>query len=156
MSVLLETSLGDLVIDLFVDDCPKTCENFLKLCKLKYYNNCLFFDVQQDYLAQTGDPTNSGGGGTSVWGLLSGKPEQRYFDDELKRNRKFSKRGLVAMANKGPSMNASAFFFSLADLTKMADDQLHKRHTVFGEVVEGLDVLEKINKAYVDSDKRPY
>jgi peptidyl-prolyl cis-trans isomerase-like 4 len=51
MSVLLETSVGDLVIDLFVDKCPKTTLNFLKLCKIKYYNNCLFYDVQKDYIA---------------------------------------------------------------------------------------------------------
>ena len=60
MSVLIETSLGDLVIDLFADRCPKTTLNFLKLCKLKYYNNCLFFDVQKDFLVQTGDPTHTG------------------------------------------------------------------------------------------------
>lgn len=72
MSVLLETSLGDLVLDLYVDDCPKTCLNFLKLCKLKYYNNCLFYDIQPDYLVQSGDPTNTGSGGTSIWGLISG------------------------------------------------------------------------------------
>ncbi len=73
MSVLLETSVGDLVIDLFTGDCPKATKNFLKLCKLKYYNNCLFYEVQKDYLTQTGDPTNTGSGGTSVWGLVSGK-----------------------------------------------------------------------------------
>lgn len=72
MSVLLETSLGDLVIDLFTQATPRTCENFLKLCKLKYYNNCLFYDVQKDYLVQTGDPSNTGAGGSSVWGVVSG------------------------------------------------------------------------------------
>ena len=52
MSVLLITSLGEIVIDLYVDDCPKACTNFIKLCKIKYYNNCLFYNVQKDYLAQ--------------------------------------------------------------------------------------------------------
>ena len=75
MSVLLETSLGDLVIDLYVSDCPRAAQNFLKLCKLKYYNNCLFYDVQKDYIVQTGDPTNTGSGGTSAWGLVSGKQD---------------------------------------------------------------------------------
>jgi peptidyl-prolyl cis-trans isomerase-like 4 len=70
MSVLLETSLGDLVIDLFVDHAPVACQNFLKLCEAKYYNNCLFFDVQPRYLALSGDPTNTGTGGESVWGLV--------------------------------------------------------------------------------------
>ncbi len=82
MSVLIETSLGDLVIDLYTKVTPKTCENFVKLCKLKAYNNCLFYDVQKDYIAQTGDPSNTGHGGSSVWGLISKKPDLRYFEDE--------------------------------------------------------------------------
>lgn len=57
MSVILETTLGNLSVMLYTEECPNTCMNFLKLCKIKYYNNCLFFNVQQDYLAQTGDPT---------------------------------------------------------------------------------------------------
>jgi peptidyl-prolyl cis-trans isomerase-like 4 len=157
MSVLVETSAGDLVIDLFVDECPKTCLNFLKLCKMKYYNNCLFYDVQKDYLAQTGDPSNSGGSGTSIWGLTGG---DRFFVDEInpneERSRKFDKPGLVAMANKGPNMNGSAFFISLADLKE--GQMLHKRHTIFGVVAEGLDTtLNKINSSYVDpKNNRPY
>lgn len=68
MSVLLETSLGNITVDLFVDKCPNTCKNFLKLCKLKYYNGCLFFNVQRDFVAQCGDPTGTGKGGNSVYG----------------------------------------------------------------------------------------
>ena len=68
MSVILETSLGEIVIDLFVEDAPEACKNFIKLCKMKYYNNCLFHNVQRDYLAQTGDPTGTGRGGTSLYG----------------------------------------------------------------------------------------
>jgi peptidyl-prolyl cis-trans isomerase-like 4 len=140
MSVLVETSVGDLVIDLFWQECPRACENFIKLCKMKYYNNCLFYDVQKGYLAQTGDPSNAGGGGTSIWGLLSGEPKQRYFEDELRnktdgKTRKFERPGLVAMANKGPNMNASTFFITLGDDIK--DEQMHKRHTIFGFVAEG-------------------
>ena len=60
MSVLIETSVGDLVIDLFVKDCPLTTQNFLKLCAMKFYNNCLFYDVQKDFITQTGDPKNTG------------------------------------------------------------------------------------------------
>ena len=62
MSVLLETSKGDIVIDLHCEDCPIACKNFLKLCKIKYYNNCLFFNVQADFICQCGDPTNTGKG----------------------------------------------------------------------------------------------
>ena len=59
MSVLVETTEGTITIDLYCDSCPTTCLNFLKLCKIKYYNNCLFFNVQQNFIAQTGDPTGS-------------------------------------------------------------------------------------------------
>ena len=68
MSVILETSLGDITIDLFVKECPNTCKNFLKLCKIKYYNNCLFHNIQKDYIIQTGDPTGTGKGGESIYG----------------------------------------------------------------------------------------
>lgn len=68
MSVLLETSLGDLVIDLYVKKAPKAATNFLKLCKIKYFNYHLFYNVQKNFSVQTGDPTNSGKGGESVYG----------------------------------------------------------------------------------------
>ena len=80
MSVIVETTEGTITIDLHVDSCPKTCLNFLKLCKTKYYNNCLFFNVQQNFIAQTGDPTGAyllflsflgtGKGGTSIFGKM--------------------------------------------------------------------------------------
>jgi len=60
MSVILETSLGDITIDLYTKDCPNTTKNFLKLCKLKYFNNCLFHNVQRNFMVQTGDPTGTG------------------------------------------------------------------------------------------------
>jgi hypothetical protein len=70
MSVIFETSKGNFTIDLYIDDCPNTCKNFLKLCKVKYYNNCIFFNVQKDYIVQTGDPQNDGKGGQSVYGSV--------------------------------------------------------------------------------------
>lgn len=63
MSVLVQTTAGDMTIDLFVDECPVACRNFLQLCKYKQYNNCLFFNVQPGFIAQTGDPTGTGRGG---------------------------------------------------------------------------------------------
>ena len=143
MSVLLETSLGDLVVDLYTKECPRASQNFLKLCKVKYYNNTLVYDVQKDYIAQCGDPTNTGNGGTSIWGLVSGRPDKRYFDDELSAKRVFNRKGLVAMSNRGPNMNASAFFITLT--SEGLAHEMHKRHTIIGEVAEGLDVLDKIN-----------
>ncbi len=67
-SVLIETSVGALTVDLFCDDVPLASKNFLKLCKIKYYNNCLFFNVQRDFIAQCGDPTGTGVGGQSIYG----------------------------------------------------------------------------------------
>ena len=67
-SVLIETSLGEMTVDLFCDETPLASKNFLKLCKLKYYNNCLFFNVQRDLVAHCGDPTGTGLGGQSVYG----------------------------------------------------------------------------------------
>jgi peptidyl-prolyl cis-trans isomerase-like 4 len=70
MSVLIETSLGSLTVDLYTTECPLASKNFLKLCKLKYYNGCLFFNVQRDFVVQCGDPTGTGKGGNSVYGCV--------------------------------------------------------------------------------------
>ena len=79
MAVLLETSLGEICVDLRVEETPLAAKNFLKLCKLKYYHNHLFYNVQQNFLAQAGDPTATGKGGTSVYGLCGGAA-RRYFE----------------------------------------------------------------------------
>jgi hypothetical protein len=71
MSVMLETSVGDVIIDLYTDKCPNTTRNFLKLCKCKYYNGVLFHNVQKDYIVQTGDPTGTGRGGESMFGCAA-------------------------------------------------------------------------------------
>ncbi|GER52755.1 peptidyl-prolyl cis-trans isomerase-like protein [Striga asiatica] len=160
MSVMIVTSLGDLVIDLFADRCPLTCKNFLKLCKIKYYNGCLFHTVQKDFTAQTGDPTGTGSGGDSVYNSLSIAKvlnisscfvmydpfdacdfrflygdQARFFSDEIRLDVKHSKMGTVAMASAGENLNASQ---------------------VFGEVAEGIETLTRINEAYVDEKSRPY
>ena len=106
MSVLLETSFGDIVIDLFTKECPLTTKNFLKLCKIKYYNNCVFHHIEKDYLIQSGDPTNTGKGGESIYGILNGEGS-KYFADEINPKLRHTKKGTVAMANKGKNLNAS-------------------------------------------------
>jgi len=166
MAVLLETSLGEIVLDLFVDDAPFTCCNFLGLCHMKYYHHCTFFNVTRDFIAQTGDPTNTGRGGVSAFSLVAQKEEgalpshessndsRRCFRDEISPTAKHNKRGLVAMANAGvPNSNASSFYFTLTDNHLPS---LDGKHTIFASVAEGLDVLERINEAYVDDNKRPY
>ncbi|KNC85355.1 hypothetical protein SARC_02447 [Sphaeroforma arctica JP610] len=153
MSVLIETSKGDITVDLYTDDAPKACLNFLKLCKIKYYNYCLFHDVQSNFILQTGDPSGTGKGGQSLFGLMGG---QEYFEDEIKSNLRFTRSGLLAMANTGKDTNASQFFFTAGDRL----DSIDGKYTIFGEVVddddESMKTLWAINEAYVDSEGRPY
>ena len=129
----------------------QTCLNFLKLCKRKYYNNCLFHSVEKDFIAQSGDPTNTGQGGESIFGLLQG-PEFRFFEDEIHDHVKHKNIGTLVMVNKGPDTNGSQFYITLrGDL-----DFLDGKYTIFGEIAEGEDVLERINAAYCDKQNRPY
>ncbi|XP_047083907.1 peptidyl-prolyl cis-trans isomerase CYP59-like [Lolium rigidum] len=151
MSVLIVTSVGELVVDLHTDLCPRTTDNFLKLCSIKYYNGCLFHNVQKDFLAQTGDPTGTGRGGGSAYKLLYGD-QSRFFEDEIRPDNPdltHSKKGTVAMASTG---NASQFYITLRPNVEYLDGQ----HTVFGTVTEGFHTLTKINEAYVDPDGRPF
>lgn len=159
MSVLFETSLGDIVIDLEVELCPKTCENFLKLCKIYYYNLNAFFNVSKDFLAQTGDPTATGTGGESVWSYIAsdGTSVPRYFTPEFVPKLKHSHKGTVSMAvAPGVDGNAggcgSQFFITLADNI----DYLDGKHAAFGHVVEGLETLDKLNDVFTDQEGRPF
>ena len=153
MSILIETNIGDIVVDLFVDKAPKTCINFIKLCKMKYYHFCTFFNVQKDYIAVTGDPTNTGSGGDTLDHLLDAtKP--KYMNDEVHPDlQKHSMKGIVATANPGPNLNDSQFYFTLTDKEL---PYLDNKHTIFGQVAEGLDVLDKLNKSYCDKAGKPY
>jgi peptidyl-prolyl cis-trans isomerase-like 4 len=151
MSVLIETSLGDIVIDLHYEACPKACTNFIKLCKIKYYNNVVIHRIQKDLCFETGDPLGTGKGGESVFSLLS-KRKQRYFQDEIKPSLIHDKMGTVSMTNGGPNTNGSQFFITTSNTPL---PYLDGKHTIFGQVVEGLDVIVKINKAYCDAEERP-
>ncbi|KAL4232788.1 Peptidyl-prolyl cis-trans isomerase-like 4 [Mactra antiquata] len=151
MAVLLETSIGELTVDLYTDERPTCCKNFLKLCKIKYYNFCLFHSVQRNLVAQTGDPTGSGKGGESVYGLLYGD-QAKYFDMEFSPRLKHKKVGTVSMVNNGSNMHGSQFFITLGENLDYLDNQ----HTVFGEIGEGFDVLSKLNEAFCDKEHRPY
>eukprot|EP00962_Isochrysis_galbana_P017723 scaffold5098_cov112-Isochrysis_galbana.AAC.1 len=132
MSVLLETSLGDIVIDLHTEQCPNACRNFLKLCKIKYYNYSLFHNVQPGSLVQTGDPTGTGQGGQSVYGILYG-PQARFFEHEITRALRHDKPGVVSMAASGPCTNGSQFFITVDGPQEHLDD----KYTIFGQVVRG-------------------
>ncbi|KAF7694444.1 peptidyl-prolyl cis-trans isomerase-like 4 [Silurus meridionalis] len=151
MAVLLETTLGDIVVDLYTEERPKACLNFLKLCKIKYYNYCLVHNVQRDFIFQTGDPTGTGRGGESVFCKLYGD-QARFFDAEKAPRIKHKKKGTVSMVNNGNEQHGSQFLITTGENL----DYLDGAHTVFGEVTEGMEVLAKINEAFVDKDFIPY
>jgi len=151
MSVVIETTQGDITVDLYLKERPKTCLNFLKLCKLKAYNMNLFHTVQSDFIAQTGDPTGTGRGGESVFCQLYG-PQARFFEAETAPRIKHTKPGLISMVNCGESVLGSQFFLTLGEEL----DYLDGEHCVFGEVVEGENVLSNINNTITDNTGRPY
>lgn len=123
----------------------------MKLCKIKYYNGCLFHTVLKDFTAQTGDPTGTATAGDSIYKFLYGD-QARFFNDEIHIDLKHSKTGTVAMASAGENLNASQFYITLRDDL----DYLDGKHTVFGEVAEGFETLTRINEAYADGKGRPF
>ena len=128
---IIKTNRGNIKVKLFEDIAPKTCENFEKLAQKGYYDGVIFHRVIRDFMIQGGDPTGTGCGGESIWG----KP----FEDECDPNVRFDRKGLLAMANAGPNTNGSQFF-----ITTVPTGWLNMHHTIFGEVVSGYDVVEKI------------
>ncbi len=142
VTAALETNQGTIELRLFPEVAPKACENFTTLIEKGYYNGIIFHRVIPEFMLQCGDPTGTGRGGQSIWG----KP----FEDECKAAVKFDRKGLLAMANAGPGTNGSQFF-----ITTAATPWLHLKHTIFGEVVNGYDVVEKIEKTPCDAGDRP-
>ncbi len=139
------------MVDLYLEERPKCCINFLKLCKMKYYNYALFHSVQRNFIAQTGDPLGTGEGGESVWALCKGE-DYKYFEAESHPRIKHAKYGALSMVNNGNGRYGSQFFLTLG----VNLDNLDETHTVFGELAEGIEVLDKINETYCDNDGRPY
>lgn len=140
--VVLETNQGNIVVKLYADKTPKTVENFLGLVGKGYYDGIIFHRVIKSFVIQGGDPTGTGRGGQSIWG----KP----FEDEVTPDLKFDKPGLLAMANAGPGTNGSQFFITMA-----AAPELNMHHTIFGEVIEGYDVVQKIENCKTGPGDRP-
>ncbi|KAI8046218.1 hypothetical protein M5D96_002419 [Drosophila gunungcola] len=151
MSVVIETTLGDLTVDLFTSERPIACLNFLKLCRLKYYNFNLFHTVQQGFIAQTGDPSGAGDGGSSIWGVVEGL-QKRFFEAEYLPKIQHSSAGMLSLVSAGKNLVGSQFFFTLGENLTSLDGS----HCVIGEVVEGHEVLRKLNDAIVDDGFRPY
>ncbi len=130
---VIKTNMGNIEIELFADKAPKTVENFVGLAKKGYYNGVIFHRVIDNFMIQGGDPTGTGRGGESLWG---GK-----FNDEIDSTLTFDKPGYLAMANAGPNTNGSQFF-----ITTVPTPWLNGHHTIFGKVVGGMDVINKISK----------
>jgi len=139
---VIETNLGTMKVKFFPDVAPKAVENFLGLAQKGYYNGIIFHRVIDGFMIQGGDPTGTGRGGESLWG----KP----FEDEFSPKYRFTKKGILAMANAGPRTNGSQFFITL-----VPTPHLNNRHTIFGEVTEGMDVVDKIGKVKTGAGDKP-
>ncbi|GMT04961.1 hypothetical protein PENTCL1PPCAC_27135 [Pristionchus entomophagus] len=146
MSVTLHTTVGDIKLELYCDQAPKSCEvcfnNFLALCASDYYKNCIFHRNIKDFMVQTGDPTGQGKGGQSIYGAP--------FDDEFSTELTHNKRGILSMANNGPNTNKSQFF-----ITYTATKHLDLKYTIFGHVIDGFEALEELETIKVDAKYRP-
>jgi len=127
-TVRMETDKGEMVIELFAAKTPKTVNNFLFLSRQGFYDGVIFHRVIENFMAQGGDPTGTGTGG----------PGYR-FEDEFDPSLRHDKQGVLSMANAGPGTNGSQFF-----ITHLPTPHLDGKHSVFGQVIEGLDVLMSI------------
>jgi len=165
---VLETTKGTVKIQLFPAQAPKTVENFVGLIEKGYYDGIIFHRVISDFMIQGGDPTGTGMGGESLWG----DSFEDEFSDEV-----FNLRGALSMANAGPNTNGSQFFIvqasrvpanMLRQLKGLVPDEvvsaygeqggtpwLDKRHTVFGHVIEGMDVVDDMAKVHVNYADKP-
>ncbi|HMA05450.1 MAG TPA: peptidylprolyl isomerase [Methanomicrobiales archaeon] len=135
--VRLETTMGNITLELR-PDMPITAGNFAKLAGQGYYDGTIFHRVISDFMIQGGDPTGTGRGG----------PGYTIRDEFTPNNRNV--RGTIAMANAGPNTGGSQFFINLVD-----NPHLNTKHPVFGKVVEGMDVVDKIGRVKTDSSDRP-
>lgn len=139
-TVIIETTQGPIEVTLFSDKAPKAVENFLKLSQQHYYDGTTFHRVIKGFMIQGGDPLGNGTGGQSVWG--------KSFNDEFSPSLTFNRPGLLAMANRGPNTNGSQFF-----ITTAATPWLNNKHTIFGEVTKGMEVVKKIESTPVKNDR---
>jgi cyclophilin family peptidyl-prolyl cis-trans isomerase len=135
----IQTNHGTIEVELFDEDAPKTVENFTKLARDGFYNGVVFHRVIPDFMIQGGDPTGTGSGGPGY-----------QFEDEA--NQHGVERGALAMANAGPNTNGSQFFIVTAEACPWLDG----KHTVFGRVTSGMDVVDAISELETDASDRPH
>ena len=134
----IHTNHGAIELELYPDDAPKTVDNFVKLANDGFYDGVVFHRVIPDFMIQGGDPTGTGRGGPGY-----------QFEDEFNDNKVV--RGALAMANAGPNTNGSQFFIVTAESTPWLDG----KHTVFGRVTNGMDVVDEIEKVDTDANDKP-
>ncbi len=140
-TVTLKTSMGDVTIELDADAAPKTVTNFVVLSQMGFYNGLKFHRVIPGFMIQGGDPEGNGTGGGSIFGPT--------FEDEINDHKLV--RGVIAMANRGPDTNGSQFFIVTAEATPWLDG----RHTVFGRVTEGMDIVDAISNVQTGAQDMP-
>ena len=139
MEAIIQTNHGPIHLELYADDAPKTVDNFVKLANDGFYDRVIFHRVIPDFMIQGGDPTGTGSGGPGY-----------TFEDEINDHRIV--RGALAMANAGPNTNGSQFFIVTADACPWLDG----KHTVFGQVTNGMDVVNAISAVETDAADRPH
>ncbi len=139
VKIKIETTMGDIYADLYEKEVPKTVENFVKLAKKGFYDGIIFHRVIPQFMLQTGDPTGTGMGGPGY-----------SFADEFSPNLRHDKPGVFSMANSGPNTNGSQFF-----ITQVPTPWLDNRHSVFGQVTQGMDVVNKIAGVARDGRDKP-
>jgi cyclophilin family peptidyl-prolyl cis-trans isomerase len=137
-TAVMHTNHGDITLELFDEDAPKTVENFKKLAGDNFYDGVIFHRVIKDFMIQGGDPTGTGTGGPGY-----------QFEDEFNDNKIV--RGALAMANAGPNTNGSQFFIVTTDAAPWLDG----KHTVFGRVADGMEVVDKIEASETDGRDKP-
>ena len=138
MQATMKTSEGDIKLELFADDAPKTVENFVELSTKGFYDGLVFHRVIKDFMIQGGCPQGTGTGGPGY-----------TFEDEFNQHKIV--RGALAMANAGPNTNGSQFFLVTTDAAPWLDG----KHTVFGRVTDGMDVVDKIEGTDTDARDKP-
>lgn len=141
--ILLSTTAWDITLELFPEAAPKAVENFVGLTEKGYYDGIIFHRVIRDFMIQGGDPTGTGSGGKSIW--------MRAFEDEFLDSSLTHKKGVISMANAGRNTNGSQFFIVTAEDASFLD----RKHTIFGHVISGMDVVESIEATKTDRSDRP-
>ena len=146
MNATLHTNKGNITIDFFDVDAPRTVSNFVQLAKESFYDGTKFHRVIKDFMIQGGDPLTKDDSAMSRWG--TGGPDYQFADEIHANNR--NNVGTIAMANAGPNTNGSQFFINVA-----ANNFLDAKHTVFGRVTKGMEVVQAIENVATGASDRP-